>query len=89
MINFLDVELVPEYLRPDVIAANGVLASYHELSELLTDAVADASMPLEQFGRMLAQQRLTFDEYRRRSAAIIAHINHEASIIAERIKSTD
>ena len=89
MISFLDVEAAPEYLRPDVIQANAVLASYHELSELLTEAVSDASMPLEQFGRMLAQQRLTFDEYRRRSEAIISHINHEAELIAERIKLPD
>ena len=83
MISFLDVELVPEYLRSDVISANGVLASYHELSELLTEGVSD--MPMESFVRLLAQQKLAFEEYRRRSHAIIAHINHETALIAERI----
>ena len=87
MISFLDIELVPEYLRPDVIQANAVLASYHELTELLTEGVAD--MPMESFVRLLAQQRLTFDEYQRRSHAIIAHVNHEAAIIAERIGLDD
>ena len=87
MVSFLDVELVPEYLRPDVIAANAVLASYHELTELLTETVAD--MPIESFVRLLAQQKLAFEEYQRRSHAIISHVNHEAAIIAERIKLSD
>ena len=86
MVSFLDVELVPAYLRPDVIRANGVLASYHEVTELLTDSAADSDMSIEQFTRLLAQQRLTFDEYQRRSHAIISHINNESAIIADRIK---
>ena len=90
MISFLDVELVPEYLRPDVIRANGVLASYHEVTELLTEGAADDSdMSMESFVRLLAQQRLTFDEYQRRSHAIIAHVNHEADCIAQRLGLTD
>ena len=90
MISFLDVELVPEYLRPDVIQANAVLANYHEVTELLTDGAADDSdMPMERFTRLLAQQQLAFEEYQRRSHAIIAHVNHEAAIIAERISRRD
>ena len=89
MVSFLDVELVPAYLRPDVIRANAVLASYHEVTELLTDSAADSDMSIEQFTRLLAQQRLTFDEYQRRSHAIIAHVNHEADCIAQRLGLTD
>lgn len=84
---FLDVELVPEYLRPDVNTANALLASYNEISELLTENMAD--IPLDQFTRLLAQQKLAFESYLKRSSAIIEHMNHESAIIAERLGLTD
>ena len=86
---FLDPDLSPEYLRADVRDANAAIASYQEITELLSELASDPEIPMDQFVRVLAQQKLAFDASQKRAVAIIQHLNNESAIIKERLGLDD
>jgi hypothetical protein len=86
---FLDPELVPEYLHSEVRAANVCFASYNEISELLSELATDPEVPIEQFTRLLASQKLAYEAYAKRATVIFQHLQNESAIIRERLGLDD